>query len=132
MTETVPTAAPSMRVLRALAIAAFAMLVAFAVLSSHHDESAPAPAVISHTDVEHATQIESASEPSSAMLAAGGCAALALCCLVALALLNRRSRVSPAMAGHRSAPPTPPGARIIEALRELSRPNLLALSINRT
>lgn len=132
MTETVPTAAPFMRVLRALAIAAFAMLVALTVLSSHHDESAPAPAGMSHTDVMHATQIESATEPSSVMLAAGGCAALALCCIVALALLNRRTRVSPAAAGHRSAPSAPPGTRIIEALRELSRPNLLALSISRT
>lgn len=129
MTETAATDAPLLRALRIIAVLAFTILLACAVLSSHHDEAAPSAA--DTTQSETTPLAETVLEPAAVALAASGCALLAVCCLLALTVLRKRWRASPARGGRRSEPPAQ-GATTRVVFRSPVPPSLVALSISRT
>lgn len=127
-------------VLRTLTIVLTVAMLALGVLAAHHEANVSANA--SHTVIQDPHGISASSNDPEAVAAgvnvfatlAAGCVLLALCCVFALALLNRfqwlaaLARYLGAIAADQQRPPLLPLARFLR----LPEPSLTALSISRT
>lgn len=127
-------------VLRALTIVLTVAMLVLGVLAAHHEANVSASS--SHTVIQDPHGIPASADGSDTVAAgvnvfatlAAGCVLLALCCVFALALLNRShwlaalARYLGAIPADRQRPPLIPLARFFR----LPEPSLTALSISRT
>lgn len=126
MSESRAAGAPFALSFRAIAVLALTLLLAFAVLSSHHDEDAATVAPVSHS----AAPSSDPGATEAAVALAGGCALLVVCCLLALTVLRRFWRAT-LVAADRQAVPAAHFPRLTAA-QTIPQPSLLQLSVNRT
>jgi len=139
MTRPLTTDPRLVRAVRNIVVIAMAVLLACAVLSSHHEQSPVSAAVISHVEASHASGASVADGVTdtltTATAAVGGCVLLVLCCILALAVLRRTWRAALTTATRQVEPLFGLLRLLTEAgssARMTPRPDLVSLSISRT
>lgn len=112
----------------------------FGALAAHHSDGAPADPANSATSAVAATGPQSDSPigetatttSDTSWLVAAGCAALALCCVLGLALAKRATRQDPPPLVSTSPSPRSVSPRTPSTVAPVAPPSLLDLSISRT